>query len=367
MDNFNPRAGATWQTLTPRDYPMLGACGGQQQDMAAPAPGVTPDSSDCLTVGDDETTSSEWLSTDNTISDDRMPPVHFTSMHGWLHAMDGPRPLLQQSNLIEEFQAFREEIQAELQAQAQQIEGLIANSKNAGEMVVAERTYFSDQVSTLRAEGAQAFSLLQVQSESYESTLDSLRADFDNRIAAAQSMLASMVDHQVKQEVPKLLDRHLSHEVHHHMEHICAELLGHFDEALACEAAAHQQLERRILRKFDILSRPLQDKSRDKQKPAAMDDEESVVEQELPVVSSAFSSRGASTMCTTVPEACEAIDQTRTVPTDAFESLAMAGSVSSRNEGQHSRIRCGGKQRLLAAEFCLNGGSNFARPKCTAT
>jgi len=281
----------------------------------------------------DEATSSELQSTESTVSDDEMLPVHVTNLHGWLHAVDGSRPALQQPNLTQEFQAFREEMRAELQAQAQRIECFIANYKNVGEVVAAERTYFSAQVSTLRAEGAQEFYLLKDQMESYASDLDALSADFDDRIQAAQSMLTSKFEQQAKQEAPKLLDKCLLHEVLCHMEqHICAELLGHVDEVLACEAAAHQQLERKTTRKFDTLFSLLQDKSRDKQKPVAMD----VVEQELLVASSASSSRGALTMGADVPEGYEVIDQTTAVPADKFERLAMAGRVA-RNGGQRGK------------------------------
>jgi len=349
MDDSNPRAVTAWAhlpSLTPRENPTLRTCEGQQQGMATLTAPVTPGlevSPSSPTLADDDALPPGSPSTETTVSDDRVLPVHFTtSLHGWMHAVNGPRSPLQQPNLTREFEAFREEIRAELQAQAQRIEGFVASSNKAGEVVVSERTYFSAQVSTLRAE--YAFSL-QAHRESYESKLDALRTDLDNRIGAAQSTLTSKLDHQVMQEVPRLLDKCLSH--------ICTELAGPFDEA-ACKSAMRQRLERRTVR--DNLL-PL---------PVAMDNEENVAEEELPVTSSASFSQGASTLGMAVPEEYEAIDETTAVPADLFESLAMAGRVA-RNRGQHCRTRCGGKQRLIAAELCLNDGSEFAQPTCTAT
>lgn len=338
-------------------------------------------------------------STETTLSDDGILPVHFASLHGWFHAVDKLRPPLQQPNLFQQFQDFREEVRSELQAQSQRIEGYIVNNKNADEVVFAERNFFSDQLSTVRKEGVQALSLLRVQIESHTSDLDALRADLKNRIAAVQTMMMSKVEHQVKEEMPKHLDHCFSYETLQRLEkQITTKLLGHVDKALAREAAARQQLERTSMRRFDSLLKPVQDKSRNKQKPRALDDKEGVVEQafaqytaekevkndiltsttktadacqpdsatSLPVGSSVSSSRGASTLGMFVQKGYEEIDETTVVPADVFESLAMAGRVA-RNRGQHCRTRCGGKQRLIAAELCLNDGSKFARPKCTAT
>jgi len=347
-----------------------------------------------LTVGDDKASSPETPSTEAALSDDGLLPMNFTSLHGWLHATDRPRPPLQQPNITDEFQAFREEIRAEMQVQTQRIEGFLANSKIVCEVADSEKTYCS-ALSNLRAESAHAVSLLQVQVESYESNLNALRADLDDRIGATESMLTAKFEHQV---VPKLLDQYFSHEVIDRMEQqICGELLGHFDAALACEAAARQQLERRTLRKFDKLLKPVPDMSRDKQKPVAVDEEdvaeqvtvEDAAKQEVvknnilakisktadagqfdtvsvPVASSASSARGTSTRGAAVSKGYQAIDETTAVPDDLFESLAMAGRAA-RNRGQHCRIRCGGEQRLIATELCLDDGSNFDQPKCTAS
>merc|ERR1712008_572 len=136
------------------------------------------------------------------------------------------------------------------------------------------------------------------------------------------------------------------------------------------------------------------DEGRDKQKPVTVDDEEDVVERAtveeaaktqavendilaidaiqfdsaavLAVPSAASSPQSVSIMGSPVPTGYEAIDESTAVPADLFERLAVAGGVA-RNRGQHCRILPGGKQWLIAADFCTNECSNFAQPACTAT
>lgn len=336
-----------------------------------------------LIVGDDKATSPDSPSTETTLSDYSPLPVHFTSLHRWIRAVDGTRQPLQHPDLTEEFQAFRDEIRAELQAQARRIDGLEANSENAGEAMAAERLVLSAQVSTLKEEG-----------ELYASYLGAFRADFD-RFVATHSTLTSTFEHEVQQEAIKLLDHCLAADgTLHRMEHqICAEVLGTLDEAFACEAAARRELERSIMRKFDKL-RGVWDEGGETQKPVTVHDEEDVVEQEtvaeaakteavenniltidaiqldsaavLSVPSAASSPQSVSIMGSPVPTGYEVIDESTAVPADLFESLAMAGRVA-RNRGQHCRIRSGGKQWLIAADFCPNECSNVAQPTCTAT
>lgn len=255
-----------------------------------------------------------------------------------------------------------------MEVQAQRIEGLVANSKNVCEVENAARGNFSAQLSTLRAEGAQAVSLLQAQMESYESNLDALRAELDNRIGSAQSTLISNFENQVKQDMPNVLDQCFSHEVLDRMEeHICLELLVYFDEALAAEAEARQQLERRTMCNFDKL-RPLQDEEDVVEQVIVEDAAKQEIDRlllasEMPYASSASSARGASTRGARVPNGYRAIDETTAVPADVFESLAMAGKVA-RSRGQHCRSDRGGKQRLVAADFCLDEGSQFVAKFC---
>jgi hypothetical protein len=386
MGNSNLRAVTPrLPPLAPQDDLMLGTCGGQQQGMAAHVTFATcglETSTTNLIVEDDKATSPDSPSTETTLSDYSPLPVHVTSLHRWIRAVDATRQPLQHPDLTEEFQAFRDEIRAELQAQARRIEGIVANSENAGEAMAAERLVLSAQVSTLKEEGAL-----------YGSYLGAFRADFD-RFVATYSTLTSTFEHEVQQEAAKLLDHCLADGVLRRMEQqICTEVLSNMDEAFACEAAARRELERSIMRKFDML-RGVWDEGRDKQKPVTVDDEEDVVERasveeaaktqavendilaidaiqfdsaaELSVSSAASSSQSVSIMGSPVPTGYEAIDESTAVPADLFESLAMAGRLA-RNRGQHCRIRSGGKQWLIAADFCPNACSNFAPPTCTAT
>lgn len=220
-----------------------------------------------LTVGNDKATSPESPSTETTISDDALLPAHVNGLHRWIRAADTTRPPLQHPDLTQEFHTFREEIRAELQAQAQRIEGFVANSKNDGVAMVAEGTLLSAQVSTLKAEGAL-----------YRSYLDSLRADFDSFVAK-HSTLKSTFEHQVKHEADKLLDHCFTDGglLRRMEQHICAQVQGTLDETLACGAASRHELDRRTMRTSEK-SRGVWDASRDKQKPVTVDDEEDVVE-----------------------------------------------------------------------------------------